>query len=206
MSTKQGDIRSLEMAITAEARQDATRAVADALSRAENVKQQAQDRAGAQGEAILRQARKKVGLLQSQAVTSAQLEVQALRLEHREELLTRVMDEARGQLALAPEQPDYVQIMRRLIREGVEILDAESLIISADEKTRRLLDKELMADLEKELSVQLELGEPLERGTGVVIAAADGHRRYDNTLETRLLRMQASLRAPVYHILTGAAQ
>ena len=60
-----------------------------------------------------------------------------------------------------------------------------------------------MAGLEKDLAVQLELGEPLERGTGVVLVTADGHRRYDNTLETRLSRMQAALRTPVYHILMG---
>lgn len=204
MSAKHGDIRSLEMAITAEARQDATRTVADALSRAGSVKQQAQERVNAQGETILRQAREKVGLLQSQAVTSAQLEAQALKLKHREQLLIRVMDEARHQLALAVEQPDYVEIVRQLIREGVEILDAESLVILADEKTRCLLDEGVMASLEKELAVQLELGELLERGTGVVIVAADGHRRYDNTLETRLSRMEAALRTPVHHILMGA--
>ena len=57
---------------------------------------------------------------------------------------------------------------------------------------------------EQELAVKLELGEPLERGTGVVIVTDDEHRRYDSTLETRLSRMQASLRTPVYHILMEA--
>jgi vacuolar-type H+-ATPase subunit E/Vma4 len=66
-----------------------------------------------------------------------------------------------------------------------------------------MLDGQVLTDLGQELAVQLELGEPLERGTGVVIVTADGHRRYDNTLETRLDRMQAGLRTPVYHILMG---
>ena len=68
-----------------------------------------------------------------------------------------------------------------------------------------MLDGKALLDLQEELAVQLELGDPPERGTGVVLVTADGHRRYDNTLETRLGRMQAALRTPVYHILMGEA-
>ena len=141
--------------------------------------------------------------LRSQAVTSAQLEAQALKLKRREALLARVMSEARRGLAGVAEWPDYVDVVRRLIREGAESLGAKSLVVRADETTRRLLDGSVLADLQEDLAVQLELGEPLERGTGVVIVTADGHRRYDNTLETRLSRMQAALRTPVYRILMG---
>lgn len=204
MSAKHGDIRSLETAITTEARQDATRITSEALSRAESIKQQAQDAVSAKGEAILRQACEKAELLQSQAATSAQLEAQALKLKRREELLTRVMDSARRQLPSVPDWPDYAQIVCRLVREGVELLGAESVVILADKRTRCLFDEPTVADLEQELAVKLELGEPLERATGVVIVTADGHRRYDTTLETRLSRMQASLRTPVYHILMEA--
>ena len=91
---------------------------------------------------------------------------------------------------------ELVEILERVTRKS-------KLVVLADDETRRALDKAALADLAQELAVQLELGETLERGTGVVIVTADGHRRYDNTLETRLERMQATLRAPVYHILMG---
>ena len=203
MSARYGDIRSLEAVITTEARQDASKITAETQSHIESIKRQALERAETQRKAILKQAREKAETLQSQAITSAQLEAQALKLERREALLARVMSEARRGLADVAEGPDYVQVVRRLIREGTEVLGAESLVIQADEKTRRILDEQVMTDLEKDLAVQLEQGEPLERGTGVVLVAADGHRRYDNTLETRLSRMQAALRTPVYHILMG---
>jgi vacuolar-type H+-ATPase subunit E/Vma4 len=47
------------------------------------------------------------------------------------------------------------------------------------------------------------MGETLEQGTGVVVETLDGHRQLDNTLETRLKRMEEALRTPVYRILTG---
>lgn len=203
MSERYGDIRSLETVITTEARQDASKIVAETQSHIEGIKRQALEQANTQRNAILNQARDKAETLRSQAVTSAQLEAQALKLERREALLARVMSEARRGLAGVTAWPDYVQIVCRLIREGAEVLGAESLLIRADETTRRLLDGKVLTDLKEDLAVQFELGEPLERGTGVVLVTADGHRRYDNTLETRLSRTQAALRTPVYRILMG---
>jgi vacuolar-type H+-ATPase subunit E/Vma4 len=206
MSERYGDIRSLGTVITSEARQDAAKITAETESHVETIKRQALEQADTEREAILKQAREKAEMLQSQAVTSAQLEAQTLKLERREALLARVMSEARHGLAGVTEWPDYVNVVRRLIREGAESLGVESLVIQADETTRHLLDGSVLTDLQEDLSVQLELGEPLERGTGVVLVTADGHRRYDNTLETRLGRMEAALRSPVYHILMGEAQ
>jgi vacuolar-type H+-ATPase subunit E/Vma4 len=209
MSERYGDIRSLETVITTEARQDASKIEAEAQSHIESIKRQALEQANRQRDAILKQARDRAETMRSQAVTSAQLEAQALKLERRETLLARVMSEARQGLTGVTEWPDYVQVLCRLIREGAEVLGAESLVIRADETTRRMLDEAderhptVLTDLREDLAAQLELGEPLERGTGVVLVTADGHRRYDNTLETRLSRMQAALRTPVYRILMG---
>jgi vacuolar-type H+-ATPase subunit E/Vma4 len=203
MSEQYGDIRSLETVITNEAQQDAAKITAETESHIESIKRQAREQVEGQCSAILKQAREKAERLRSQAVSSAQLEAQTLKLDHRETLLAKVMSEARHGLAGVPEWPDYKEIVCQLIREGTEVLDADSLVIRADETARGMLDGQVLTDLGQELAVQLELGEPLERGTGVVIVTADGHRRYDNTLETRLNRMQAALRTPVYHILMG---
>jgi vacuolar-type H+-ATPase subunit E/Vma4 len=203
MSERYGDIQSLEAVITTEARQDAAKIAAEAASHIESIKRQALEQANKQRDTILQQARDKAERLRSQAVTSAQLEAQTLKLARREALLARVLSEARHRLTDVAEWPDYGQVVYRLVREGVEVLDAESLVIRADETTRQILDGQALMDLTEELGTQLEMGEPLKRGTGIVLVTADGHRRYDNTLETRLARMQASLRTPVYHILMG---
>jgi vacuolar-type H+-ATPase subunit E/Vma4 len=47
------------------------------------------------------------------------------------------------------------------------------------------------------------MGNPLEEGIGVVVDAADGKLHYDNTLETRLDRLQSTLRASVYKVSMG---
>jgi vacuolar-type H+-ATPase subunit E/Vma4 len=43
----------------------------------------------------------------------------------------------------------------------------------------------------------------IAEGTGVMVDADDGRLHYDNTLETRLGRLQGSLRSPVFRVLQG---
>jgi len=201
--SEQNDIQALKRAIVGDAREEADQMLADAQAKAEDIRAQAQAQANARRDEILQRARQEAETLHSHAVAAAQLDAQTLKLKRREQLLERVFAEARRQLASAPQWPDYEQIARRLVHEAVERLGADEVLVRADEGTQRVLGDKMLADLRKELGVDLRIGAPLTRGTGLVLETPDGHRRYDNTLETRLARMQDGLRAPVYHILMG---
>ncbi|HWT79891.1 MAG TPA: V-type ATP synthase subunit E, partial [Candidatus Methylomirabilis sp.] len=69
--------------------------------------------------------------------------------------------------------------------------------------TQKLLSGALLEDISKEMKTELALGNPLEQGTGVMVETEDGHLKFDNTLETRLNRLQGGLRSSVYRILMG---
>lgn len=196
-------MRALSRAILSEAQQEAQRILAQAQAQADAIQQQAQERAEAERAEILEQARQEAESLHSQAIAAAQLGARTLRLERREKLLDRVFETARQRMPTIQQWSDYEQIVRQLIREAVEHLGADAVRIRADEQTRALLIENVLAELEQELGVQLEIGTPLEHGTGVVLETADGRRQYDNTLEARLNRWQDSLRSPVYHLLMG---
>jgi len=208
--SEQNDIQALKRAIVGDAMEEADQMLADAQAKAEDIRAQAQAQANARRDEILQRAQQEAETLRSHAAAAAQLEAQTLRLKRREQLLERVFAEARRQLASAPQWPDYEQIARRLVREAVERLGADEVLVRADERTRKVLDDEVLADLGKSLPPVggtegggLRTGAPLTQSTGAILETPDGHRRYDNTLETRLARMQDGLRAPVYHILRG---
>ncbi len=208
--SEQNDIQALERAIIDDAKGETEHILDDARARAEDIRQQAEKQAAAKRDEILQRAQQEVERLRSHAAAAAQLDAQTLKLKRREQLLERVFAEARRQLASAPEWPDYEQITRRLVREAVERLGADEVLVRADERTRKVLNDEVLADLGESLPPVggtegggLRTGAPLTQSTGVVLETPDGHRRYDNTLETRLARMQDGLRAPVYHILRG---
>ena len=203
MSPEQNGIQALTSAIQEEAAEEVNRILADARTEARSLRRQAQAQAEAEREAILQRARREVEAFHEHTVAAAQLEAQKLKLQRREQLLERAFTEARQQLVSAPQWPEYEKIARDLLREAVERLGADELVVRADEETRRALGDKVLADMEKELGVHLRIGEPLVQSSGIVVETVDGHRRYDNTLETRLARMRGHLRTPIYHLLMG---
>jgi vacuolar-type H+-ATPase subunit E/Vma4 len=90
-----------------------------------------------------------------------------------------------------------------LLREALVQLRINKAEIRADQVTQDVLKKKALDETSKELNGQFTMADTLEEGVGVVVDAADGKLHYDNTLETRLDRLQSTLRATVYKILTG---
>lgn len=200
------NVETVRQAVISQVRAEAREILEEAVSEAESLRQEAKREAESKRAALLRQARDEAETLREQAVAEAKIRAQRVKLSRREEQLDRVLDAARRRLCSAPEWRDYPQIVRRLAREAVERLDAEEAVIRVDERTHQAFGdrlSELLRSLEQETEVlQLTIGEPLRERTGVVVQTPDGHRRYDNTLEARLARMEETLRAPVYRILT----
>jgi vacuolar-type H+-ATPase subunit E/Vma4 len=203
-SSTQG-LKALSRGVLGEVRAEVHENLEDANTRAESIRQEAQRQAEARRKEILQRARHDVEPVHSQAVASAQLEAQRLRLESREELLSKVFSAAQEKLKSAPQWPDYPDFLRHLIREATANLAAAEVILHADPGTQKHLSDAFLAELGEQLGVRLARGAPLDEGVGIVAETPSGHRRYRSTLEARLQRLQEALRAPVYRILKGGS-
>ena len=202
MKTETQDIEMLERAILTEARDEAEQIKAEAKEKADAIRQRAQGQAEAERKAILDRAREDAERIRGQAVATAQLKSRSLQLAHREQLLERVFKAVKEQLPHVQKRPDYDEIATMLLREAITQLRVNKADVRADETTQKASKKSLN-EISKELNAELTIGDVLEEGTGVVVDAADGKLHYDNTLETRLNRLQSTLRSSVYQILTG---
>lgn len=201
----QDKVQALEQAIIGIAQQEAQAILDEAKAKADSIRKQAQSAADIENDHIRQEAQQTAARRMDQAIAKAQLEAQMLKLQRREQLLTRTFDRVRAQLAIIPQRPDYALIVRRLISEAATFLGDETFVIHADAATNQMIDDAFLEDLAQTLNVHLECGTPLETGTGIILNTSNGHRRYDNTLETRLARVQNDVRATVYHILAGDA-
>ena len=202
ISVEEG-MQALSRAVLAEARAEAEQLLADAQTKVEAIRQRAQEQAETEGKQILERAQAEAASIRSQCIAAAELEARTLRLERREKLLDSVFGAVQQRLPAVQQWTDYSQIVRQLSYEAVIQLGAPSARIRADEQTQVILADGMLAEIADQAGVELELGEPLQRGTGIVAETVDGHRRYENTLEARLARQQSALRAPVYHLLMG---
>ena len=203
MKNEAQDIEMLARAILTEAREEADHMKAEAQEKADAIRRRAQEQAEAEKRAILERARQDAERLRGQAVATAQLKARSLDLTNREQLLERVFKTVKEKLPEVQKRPDYDRIAAALLREALVQLRVNKAQIKADRTTQRILENGALGDISKELNGQFSSADALEEGIGVVVEAGDGKLHYDNTLETRLDRLQSSLRASVYKVLIG---
>lgn len=197
------NIEPLSRAILREAEVDAQQMREEAQAKADAIRLRAREEAEKARREILDRAQQEADRLRSQTLSSAQLKARTMQLESREKLLDRVFEAAREKLADVQKRPDYEQLVAMLLREALVQLRVSKASVRADEATRALLEKKILRDISSELNGQYTIAENLEEGRGVVIEAADGKLHYDNTLETRLQRLQGTLRSSVHKMLMG---
>jgi len=197
------EIETLSRAILREAEVDARQLKEEAQAKADLIRQRAQEQAEKEHKQILDHARQEAERLRGQVVANAQLKARTLQLEHREKLLDRVFDSAKQKLSAIEKRADYKKLVAQLLREGLVQLKANKAVVRADAATQKVLKDGVLDEISKELNAEITPGNVLEEGTGVIVEASDGHLHFDNTLETRLSRLQSQLRSSVYHVLMG---
>jgi V/A-type H+-transporting ATPase subunit E len=203
MKTEPKDIEMLERAIMVEANEEAAQLLAEAKEKAAAIRKRAQAEAEAERKVILDRAKQDADRLSSQALATTQLKSRSTQLEQREKILDGVFEEVKKQLDAIKKRPDYDAIATLLLREALTQLRVNKAEIKADELTEKALKKGALDEISKELKGEFTLSGALEEGTGVVVDAADGKIHYDNTLETRLSRLQSALRSSVHKVLMG---
>lgn len=203
MKPEEENIQLLSRAILLEARTDVEQIQAEARQKSDAIKQRARQQAESERGEILERARQEAERIRSQGVATAQMQARTLQLEHREKLLDKVFAAAREKLSALQKRSDYDRIVAELLREAVTQLKVDQAQVRADAVTQKILKDKVLGGLSKELNAELSIGKTLDEGTGIVVDADQGRLHYDNTLETRLGRMQSSLRSAVYHVLMG---
>jgi vacuolar-type H+-ATPase subunit E/Vma4 len=197
------NVEALSRAILGDVQAESDQVKTEAQSNVDAIKQKAQATAEAERKAILEQASQEAERIRSQAIATAQLKARALELENREKMLDNVFKVVRQQLPSIHERDDYSQIVHQLVGEAVNQLKATKADIHVDNSTQKILTASVLEKISKEMKAELSLGRPLDQGIGVIVDASNGHLHYDNTLDTRLTRLQNGLRSSVYRLLIG---
>jgi len=205
MRSSDENIESLSRAMESEAKADAEQIRASSQAKADEIRQQARQQAETERGEILDRARQEADRLRGQVIATTQMKARTMELEQREKLLDNIFDAAHKQLSSIQQWSEYNQIAHKLLLEAVQQLGASKIQVRADEQTQKVLTDLGLEQLSKELGAEIILGNPLRQGLGVISETVDGHLQYDNTLETRLDRLQNGLRSPVYRILIGEA-
>lgn len=197
------NIKVLSRAVLSDVQGETEQILSEAQAKVEQIRQRAREEAEAERTKILEKASVEADRVRGQVVATNQLKARTMLLEQREKLLDEVFDTAKQRLPSVLRGSDYEQTAQSLFREAISQLGSSNAMLRADAETLKTLTTDVLEKVSKETEMQIQVGDPLEKGLGVVVETQDGRRQYDNTLETRLKRMQDTLRTPVYRILMG---
>jgi vacuolar-type H+-ATPase subunit E/Vma4 len=206
MGNVEGSIEALTQAILGEAKAETEDLHKRAQEQAELIRLRAREAASRETTAILDQAKEEFRRMRGQKVATAQMKARSLELEHREQWLEKAFEAAAKRLQEIPRRKEYGAIAAQLVRQAILQLKAPAVELRMDEVTRGAISKEVLADLARETGSKLSIGKSLDSGTGVFAVTADGRLHFDNTLETRLRRIQGAIRSSVHRVLLGESE
>ena len=141
-------------------------------------------------------------------VGSAELEGRRLLMQTRQELLSKVFEEAERKLEEMAEgmKSDYTTILVKLISESASAIGGEVFFVTANERDLTYIKKNLKTinrDLKKDLgdiTIKLE-DDPVDITGGVVVRNDDATKTYYNTLKGKLDDVRSKIGAEVAQIL-----
>lgn len=152
---------------------------------------------------ILEKARREAELRKEEKLAEITVKARVEAYERREQLLESVFSQVQNRLVNIPDEPSYAEALMGLVQEAIRQLQSKNVVLKFDAKSRKIISEEHLKKLGSELGTQIEIGENLSEGTGVVAMDEKGHRSFENTLEMRLERQMERLRSKVFEILIG---
>jgi V/A-type H+-transporting ATPase subunit E len=193
----------LTKAIMDDAQSDAAKVRDDAQQKADEIMQDAKEQAEMIRKNVLSRAVQDAETLKEEKLSAEKMNAQMLWLSHREALLDKVFQEAQKRIPGLVSCPDYATYLEGLVKETLTNIQSDTVILHFDAQSQQFIQDEFIERIADETKIHITVGDLLETGTGVTAETTDGHRQYDNTLETRLVRQQQQLRASVYHVMMG---
>jgi V/A-type H+-transporting ATPase subunit E len=137
-------------------------------------------------------------------VGNAELEGRRMLMQTRQELLSKVFDDAERRLEEMAEDmsSDYTTILVKLISESASAIGGEVFFVTANERDLTYLKKNLKTisrDLKKDLGdITIKLDDdPIDISGGVIVRNNDATKTYYNTLKGKLDTVRSRIEAKV---------
>ncbi|MGH9981711.1 MAG: V-type ATP synthase subunit E [Nitrososphaeraceae archaeon] len=152
---------------------------------------------------IILNAEKKGDILKRQVIGSTKLSVRNKELILLEQAVNDVYEKAKEKLASYSEDPNYRNMLIKILDESIIDLGTSDIIIECLKKDADFFKKEIES-LSMKYNKKIKLQGNLKNSLGgVKIKSSDGTITLDNTLDTRIERLKPLIRKNIAQILRG---
>ncbi len=188
--------------IEEDAGKEADAVLKEAGSKAEEIIKEAQSRAKNEEEEILQKGGREAELVKQRIIADAKLRARKQKLDVKEAAIQAAFREAEKEIQKVGTTAKYPSILKRMIKEAVASIGSDEIEILAREADRKILTRDFLKALSKELGVNILLApQTIETCGGAIVRIKDGKIEADNTFETKMSRMRDGLRSQIAKIL-----
>jgi vacuolar-type H+-ATPase subunit E/Vma4 len=191
----------------------------DAQAEVDKIVQEARDRAQEKMvytqkkvESILQDARDKVAeqaeVIKRKITSSVDLEIKRRSLQVQNVIVADIQDRVISAMAAKVKTAKYTKMLEAWIVEAAAGLGAESALVNASARERKLLTQAMLdkaaVQVKKQtgqaMTLTLSKAEPLEL-QGLVLTSEDGRTAFNNQVKTRLSRNQRQIKRLIHNAL-----
>ncbi|MGQ9608408.1 MAG: V-type ATP synthase subunit E [bacterium] len=181
------------------------------LDRAQRISERDLEFAREEAEEIIQQQRAKIqpsiDMEIKKITASAEMEARKILLQKKEELVSRIFDEARRKLEEMHGSDFYINLIVKSIIDGVSTIGNE-LDIEFGEQDKNIFTSEMLSSIESRIKKTLNQNVKLnfkcvgnEISAGIIIKSKDGRVILDNSFSSLIRRLKEELRGKISEIL-----
>lgn len=144
---------------------------------------------------LVKRAKTQADFIHKQVAAIASLEVKRLELQAKTIIIAEIMKQVKERLLALRRTPEYLQLLKLMIFEGVRSLNVEKVLISGGDREQALLTPDFLKSLETAIrqkvghNIQLRLNRDFSSDPGVIIYSNDKRLRFDNRIALRIERI-----------------
>lgn len=159
-------------------------------------------------EKILKDAREKAELIKKKIFSSLNLEKKKITLKTRKEIIEKVLEETRLKFEEFRNTSDYRNFLKNLVVEGVLGLGENEVVVAIGKQDLHFLQENTLKEITKHFagigkSIKIEVSKRDNMGQGVIVEAKSGRSLFDNTISSRIRRLENELRVIIRDVLFG---
>jgi len=182
------------------AKREASRIIEEAEQEARRILEEAKRISKQEAERKVSEARDRARYAYEEILAKGRMRTKNMLLEKREELIDRVFKEVEERLKKRVSSKVYEKDLVRIACDACNKLGADEVIVRANPKDLRLLQK-YRDEIAGKVGKRISFGDPIETVGGVRVSTSDGKIEVDDTLEGRMKRNFEDLRTKVAKIL-----
>ncbi|MBE43849.1 MAG: V-type ATP synthase subunit E [Thaumarchaeota archaeon] len=146
---------------------------------------------------IMDDARKQAENLKKQIVGNSRLSTRNKQLVLIEEAVSDAFEKAKTKIDSVRSSNEYVSMMKKLLEDGLNSINAEEVIVECNGKDRDVV-KKMASELGLNLKMKINISEEaIDVLGGLRVMSKDGSMVYDNTLDSRIERLKPIIRKDI---------